>query len=75
MRSTLLLLAGLALSFSSGPGHALTVEGCDIVAFAGKNSPVAIAPVQWQAYREAAEAALAMTAPGAVSSTVVRLSP
>jgi hypothetical protein len=67
----LLLLAGLALSFSSGPGHALTVEGCDIVAFAGKNSPVAIAPAQWQVYRDAAEAALAMTEPGAPLTALI----
>jgi hypothetical protein len=61
----LLLLAGLALSFGSGPGHAFTVESCDIVAFAGKTSLVVTAPAPWQVYREAADAAVAMTAPGA----------
>lgn len=64
MRPTLLLLAGLALTGAS-PVHALdSVEGCDIVAFAAKDSPVAVSAAQWQAYREAAVAALAMPAPG-----------
>ena len=60
MTRTLLLLAGLALSFGAGPAFALkNIEGCDIVAFAAKDSPISITPEQWLAYREASEAALA----------------
>jgi hypothetical protein len=55
----LLVLAGLALSFSAGPAFALkNIEGGDIVAFAGKSAPVQFTPGQWQAYSEAIAAAL-----------------
>lgn len=61
MKTHLLLFAGLALGVSAGPAFALkTVDGCDIVAFASKTSPVQIAPEQWQAYRAASEAALGL---------------
>ena len=59
MRTIPLLLAGLALSFSAGPALALkNIEGCDIVAFAAKGSPVPITPEQWLEYRADVEAAL-----------------
>jgi hypothetical protein len=55
-----LLLASLALSLSAGPALALkNIEGCDIVAFAGKGSPVPITQEQWLEYRADVEAALA----------------
>ena len=60
MKTVPLLLAGLALSLSAGPALALkNIEGCDIVAFAGKGSPVPITPEQWLDYRADVEAALA----------------
>lgn len=59
MKPTLLLLAGLALSFSAGPAHALKhLGGCDIVAFAAKGSPVAVSLQLWLDYRQATETAL-----------------
>jgi hypothetical protein len=59
----LILVACAALSFSAGPAFALKhMAGCDIVAFAAKDSPVAIAPERWQAYREAFLASLAAAA-------------
>ena len=75
MRPILLLLAGLALSFSAGPAHALKhLGGCDIVALAAKNSPVAVSPELWLDYREATEAALASggSDPRALSARVVQ---
>ena len=81
MRPTLLLLAGLALSFSAGPAHALKhLGGCDIVALAAKGSPISITPELWLDYREATEAALvpdwnaapAGTDPRALSAGVVQ---
>lgn len=73
MRSTLFLLAGLALSFSAGPAFALkNAAACDIVAFAAKGSPVQITDAQWLEYREAVEAALAASAdPRAASADVI----
>jgi hypothetical protein len=45
-----------ALTFSAGPALALkNVAGCDIVAFAGKDSPVVIPAERWQAYRVQSE--------------------
>jgi hypothetical protein len=75
VRATLLLLAGLALSFSAGPANALKhLGGCDIVALAAKGSPVAISPELWLEYREATEAALASggSDPRALSASVVQ---
>ena len=75
MRPILLLLAGLALSFSAGPAHALKhLGGCDIVALAAKNSPAAVSPELWLDYREATEAALASggSDPRALSARVVQ---
>jgi hypothetical protein len=64
-----LFLAALALSFGAGPARAVnTLEGCDIVAFAGKTAPVAFSPAPWRAYREAAGAALASDEPLALSA-------
>jgi hypothetical protein len=61
MKIGLLVLVGLTLSLGAGPALAFkTVEGCDIVAFASKDSPVQIAPERWQAYRAASEAALGL---------------
>ncbi len=74
MRPTLFLLAGLALSFSVGPAHALkNIAACDIVAFAAKDSPIAITDAQWLEYRQAIEAALAAGSadPRAASADVV----
>lgn len=69
MRTLPLLATALALSFGAGPAHALKkIEGCDIVAFAGKDSPVVITPAQWQTYRQAAEAALALDGPLTLSA-------
>jgi hypothetical protein len=49
----LVLIACVVLGFSSGPALAFkNIEGCDIVAFAGKDSPVAIPAERWQAYRD-----------------------
>jgi len=60
VRPTLFLLAGLALSFSVGPAYALkNIAACDIVAFAAKDSPIAVTDAQWLDYRAAIEAALA----------------
>jgi hypothetical protein len=59
VKPRLILLAGLALHLSAGPAFALkNIEGGDIVAFAAADSPVSIAPEQWQDYRETAEIAL-----------------
>jgi hypothetical protein len=59
VRAIPLLLAGLALSFSAGPALALkNIEGCDIVVFAAKGSPVPVTPEQWLEYRADVEAAL-----------------
>jgi len=55
----LVLIACVVLGFSAGPALAFkNIEGCDIVAFAGKDSPVAIPPERWQAYRDSATALL-----------------
>lgn len=59
MRTLSLLVAGLALSLGAAPAHALkNIGGCDIVAFAGKGSPIAITAEQWLEYRADIEAAL-----------------
>ncbi len=74
MRPTLFLLAGLALSFSVGPAHALkNIAACDIVAFAAKDSPIAITDAQWLDYRAAIEAALAASGgdPRSASAEIV----
>jgi hypothetical protein len=56
----LVLIACVVLGFSAGPALAFkNIEGCDIVAFAGKDSPVAIPAERWQAYRNSATAILA----------------
>lgn len=60
MKTRLLLLAGLALILSANPALAFkNIEGSDIVTFAAKDGPMAFAPAQWQAYRDAVVAALA----------------
>jgi hypothetical protein len=59
VKQRLVLLACLALGFSASPALAFkNVAGCDIVAFAAKDSPVVLAPERWQAYRAAAETIL-----------------
>jgi hypothetical protein len=75
VKPTLLLLAGLALSFSAGPAHALKhLGGCDIVVFVAKGSPVSVSPELWLDYREATEAALASSGsdPRALSAGVIQ---
>jgi len=43
------------LVFGTSPALAFKhIEGCDLVAFAGKDSPVAILAERWQAYRDRA---------------------
>ena len=60
MRTPLILVACLALALSARPALAFkSIEGCDLVAFAAKDSAISIAPELWQAYREAAEKILA----------------
>ena len=59
MTHRLVLIACAVLGFSAGPALAFkNIEGCDIVAFAGKDSPVAISAERWQAYRDSATAVL-----------------
>jgi hypothetical protein len=60
VRQLLAAAAVLALSLSAGPAFAFrNLAGCDIVAFAGAGSPVAIAAERWQTYRERAVSILA----------------
>jgi hypothetical protein len=55
----LVLVACVVLSVSAGPAFAFkTLEGCDIVAFAAKDSPVAIPAERWQDYRAGVTAML-----------------
>ena len=55
MTQRLVLIACVVLSFSAGPAFAFkNIAGCDIVAFAGKASPVVIPAERWQAYRDSA---------------------
>jgi hypothetical protein len=50
------LVACLALVLSSSPALALkNVEGCDLVAFAGKGAQLSLPEQAWQDYRAAAE--------------------
>jgi hypothetical protein len=59
VKPRLVLLACLALGFSARPALAFkNIAGCDIVAFAAKGSPIAIAPERWQSNRDAAETIL-----------------
>jgi hypothetical protein len=45
-----------ALAFGATPALAFkNIEGCDVVAFAGKDSPVVIPAERWQAYRVQSE--------------------
>jgi len=61
----LVLIACVVLGFSAGPALAFkNIAGCDIVAFAGKNSPVAIPAERWQAYGDSLTTVLE-AAPGA----------
>ena len=65
LKQRLVLLACLTLGFSASPALAFkNIEGCDIVTFAAKGSPIAIAEDRWQSYRDKAGAILA-AAPGA----------
>jgi hypothetical protein len=55
----LVLIACAVLSFSAAPAFAFKhIEGCDIVAFAGNDSPVVIPAERWQAYRDSFAAIL-----------------
>jgi hypothetical protein len=55
VRQLLAAAAVLALSLSAAPAFAFrNLAGCDIVAFAGAGSPVAIPAERWQIYRERA---------------------
>jgi hypothetical protein len=55
----LVLIACVVLAFSAAPALAFKhIEGCDIVAFAGNDSPVAIPAERWQAYRDSITAML-----------------
>ena len=55
MTQRLVLIACVVLGFGAGPALAFkNIEGCDIVAFAGKDSPVVIPAERWQAYRDSA---------------------
>lgn len=52
MRHLLALGVGAALVFGATPALAFkNLAGCDLVAFAAKDSPVPLAPERWQAYR------------------------
>ena len=56
MRPHLALGVCAALAFGASPALAFkNLAGCDIVAFAAKDSPVAIAPERWQSYRANSE--------------------
>jgi hypothetical protein len=49
----LVVIACVALSFSAAPALAFkNIAGCDIVAFAGQDSPVVVPAERWQAYRD-----------------------
>ncbi len=64
MKQRLVLLACLALGLSAGPALAFkNIEGCDIVTFAAKGTPIAFPEERWRSYRDQAEAILA-AAPG-----------
>ena len=53
MRHLLALWVCAALVFGATPALAFkNLAGCDLVAFAAKDSPVAPAPERWQAYRD-----------------------
>lgn len=55
----------MAAGFGASPALAFkNIEGCDIVTFAAKNSPVTIPDERWRSYRDQAGAILA-AAPGA----------
>jgi hypothetical protein len=55
----LVLVACVVLGVSAGPALAFkNLEGCDIVAFAGKDTPVAVPAERWQAYRDSFTAIL-----------------
>ena len=65
MTRHLVLIACVVLGFSAGPALAFkNIEGCDIVAFAGKDPPVAIPAERWQAYGDSLTTVLE-AAPGA----------
>jgi hypothetical protein len=56
------------LGLSASPAFAFkNIAGCDLVAFAAKDSPIAIPAARWQSYRDQAAAILA-TAPAADAS-------
>jgi hypothetical protein len=56
VRSHLALGVCAALAFSASPALAFkNTAGCDIVVFAGKDTPVAIPAERWQAYRVQSE--------------------
>ncbi len=60
MRHLLALGVCAALVFGATPALAFkNLAGCDLVAFAAKDSPVALAPERWQAYRDGVIALLA----------------
>jgi hypothetical protein len=53
VRPHLALWVCAALVFGASPAFAFkNLAGCDIVAFAAKDSPVTIAPERWQSYRD-----------------------
>jgi hypothetical protein len=65
VKQRLVLLACLALGFGAGPALAFkNIEGCDIVTFAAKGTPIALPEERWQSYRDQVETILA-AAPGA----------
>ena len=56
------------LGFSASPALAFkNIAGCDLVAFAAKDLPIAIPAARWQSYRDQAAAILA-AAPAAGAS-------
>ncbi len=68
MKPSLVLLACAVLGLSAGPAFAFkNIAGCDLVAFAAADSPIAIGAARWQSYRDQAAAILA-AAPGADAS-------
>lgn len=60
MRKPFIFCACLALALSTGPALAFkSIEGCDLVAFAAKDSAISIPADVWEDYRAAAEKILA----------------
>jgi len=53
VRHSLVLGLCVAVAFSASSALAFkNIAGCDIVAFAGQDSPIALAPARWQTYRD-----------------------